>query len=89
MSEHEPVAGLCRVLASRQEHRVSRDFANSLAIPFFVFSSNCEEFERIERTKKKRKKEKKKERKRKKKKKEEEREKARDSVQNKRCRERK
>lgn len=61
MSEHEPVAGLCRVLASRQEHRVSRDFANSLAIPFFVFSSNCEEFERIERTKKKRKEERKEE----------------------------
>lgn len=87
MSEHEPVAGLCRVLASRQEHRVSRDFANSLAIPFFVFSSNCEEFERIERTKKKRKEERKEE-----KEKEERRrkkEKARDSVQNKRCRERK
>ena len=84
MSEHEPVAGLCRVLASRQEHRVSR---NSLAIPFFVFSSNCEEFERIERTKKKRKEERKEE-----KEKEERRrkkEKARDSVQNKRCRERK
>ena len=56
MSEHEPVAGFCRVLVSRAWDE-ERFYKFSLLSPslFFSSSSNCEELERIERIRRKRK----------------------------------